>query len=220
MDKIKRLPDPPDGPTLNPVFLESFINATRSDVQPGLTEYYIFNPDAVAQMSSSFDLSQITPEVFNQRLMLVLSTFWQIGFAPMYQTGGLTYPNNWHIPVLNTTNAIYTNTAEVYYTSWPWFVLALVASVTLLVAGVAGAIFDSQTIGPDILGFASSFVRNNKYVKMPSAGSTVGGSERARMLADVEVMLQDVRADADVGKVALGTVTDGTKRLARDGLYK
>ena len=78
-------------------------------------------------------------------------------------------------------------------------------------AGVACAIWDAQTIGPDVFGFANSMMRNGKYIKLPEGAedAAVSGPERARLLADMEVMLQDVRPGSEVGKIVLGTKRKG-----------
>ncbi|MCJ1436025.1 hypothetical protein MMC27_005403 [Xylographa pallens] len=223
VDSIRRMTSPPPAITVGPKFIESFVNASGSalDGVTTMTERYIVNPTAADKENfDNFDISKVPLSLFNQRLGLLVSTFWQTGFAPMFQTLGLDPANEWGVTVNYTTDAVYTNTSTVYATSWPWLVLLLVSSVVLLVAGMAGAIWDSQTIGPDILGFASSIVRHSKYVKVPDGGSAMGGPERARLLGDVEVMLQDVRAGKEVGKIALGSITESTQRLKRGRLYK
>jgi hypothetical protein len=132
-------------------------------------------------------------------------------------TGKLdTRPNG--APLLSITATV-TSTALVYHTSWGWLVLLLFSAVLLLVGGITGAICDAYTIGPDIFGFASSLAHRNKYMKVPTGEGTMGGPARARILGDVRVMLQDVRPDKEVGKIALGTVDGGGKRLVLGRLY-
>ena len=47
----------------------------------------------------------------------------------------------------------------------------------------------------------------------------MSGTERARMLGDVRVLMQDVKASADVGKIPLGTVSEKSHRLQKGRLY-
>ncbi|MCJ1393250.1 hypothetical protein MMC18_006122 [Xylographa bjoerkii] len=180
------------GLTVGPAFIESFVNASGSNLQgvTTMTERYIVNPIAADEEYfdnfDNFDISKVPLNLLNQRLSLLVSTFWQTGFAPMYQNSGLVPDNDWQV-------------------NWP----ALPAR-----SGTR------RPLATDILGFASSIVRQSKYVKSPDGGSAMGGPERARMMCDLEVMLQDVRAGNDVGKIALGSVTETTQRLKRDRLYK
>ncbi|MCJ1477820.1 hypothetical protein MMC13_006493 [Lambiella insularis] len=208
---------------MNAVLAGAFANASGSTLPgiPTLTERYIEQPGSITKNNfSNFDLSTVHLQDFTTRLAILLNSFWQLGYGPMFVTGGLDNNNIWGVIVDNTTDATETEQNPIYATSWGWLVLLVVSSVVLLAAGVAGAIWDSQTIGPDILGFVSSIVRHSKYVRLPDGGSAVGGAERARMLGDVEVMLQDVRAGAEVEKIVLGTVTAVTQKLKKGRLYK
>ena len=48
----------------------------------------------------------------------------------------------------------------------------------------------------------------------------MSGPERARVLGDVKVMMQDVKPGSSVEKIALGTVSEGTERLKAGRLYR
>jgi hypothetical protein len=74
-------------------------------------------------------------------------------------------------------------------------------------------------IAPDILGFASSIARHNKYVKVPHVDGTMSDGERVKRLRDVRVMMQDVRPDDEVWKIVLGTVNESAQRLRPGKLY-
>ncbi|MCJ1383335.1 hypothetical protein MMC17_006448 [Xylographa soralifera] len=218
---------PPPLTAIDTSFIQAFVNPT-SGYEIGdytFTERYLYNPNEVMNPSAVLDMSQVAPDQFQQRLSLLLNTFWQAGFDPTNQTTevgtagidleGKSYGNaTWA-----KSNATYLFTQEVYITSWAWLAVLLGSSVVLLVAGVAGVIWDSHIVGPDILGFASSLTRNNKYMDLPKDESTMGGAERARLLRDVKVMMQDVKAGSEVGKVALGTVTESAQRLKLGRLY-
>ncbi len=49
-----------------------------------------------------------------------------------------------------------------------WLVLLIVASVALLLSGIAGFWAKYKTIAPDILTHASSLTRENPYISSPA----------------------------------------------------
>jgi hypothetical protein len=219
---MRLMPNPPS--TQIPTTFTDWMTYASAD-QPSLTERYIWNPDPTAMDNldpqNGFDLSSISQTDFTQRLAMAINTFWTIGFAPMYITGGLThYPNKTTgVSVLNTTG-MYTSINYVYTYDPAWLSILFICSGILLLAGMAGVIWESRTIGPNVLGFASSIVRHSKYIDVPKASSTMSGPERARMMGNVKVMMQDVKACDEVGRIALGTVSEGAQRLKPGRLYR
>jgi hypothetical protein len=211
----------------SPYFLQYFVNAGASSVSSEgvltLAEKYIFDPGFVINSAPSTapNLATIPLPKFQQRLALVLNTYWQAGMAPVEQTTQVNISSPYTTPK-NATDATYTQGYDAYQVSWGWIAVLFISSVILLAAGIASIIFDMRTIGPDVLGFASSLTRNNKYMDLPKDKDhgTMSGAERTRALGDVKVMMQDVKPGAPVGKIALGTVSEGTRRLARDRVYK
>jgi len=47
----------------------------------------------------------------------------------------------------------------------------------------------------------------------------MGGPERARLMGTVRVMVRDVKPGEEVGKIGLGTVSEGAERLRLGRLY-
>ncbi|KAM7183983.1 hypothetical protein V8F33_013254 [Rhypophila sp. PSN 637] len=116
---------------------------------------------------------------------------------------------------------------------WAWTLFACV--LVLLMVGIASVAVESMLVAPDVLGYASTLARNNRHLHLPetatagTAGSqttgptgpmTMSGSERARLIGDVRVMVQDVKPHSEVGKIALGLKHDGAERLKRGRLYR
>lgn len=183
---------------------------------------YFLNDTTSAGRSNVFNgpnlLAVPTPD-FNARLALLLNTYWQAGVAPFDMTGAL-HTSEDGSPSPLTTIALDTSTAQVYRVSWGWLVVLLVSSVLLLLGGIGGAICDSRTVGPDIFGFASNLANKNKYMRVPTGDSSMSGAERTRRLGHVKVMLQDVKPDDPVGKIALGSIDNGGARLTPGRVYK
>ena len=223
---MRPTPSPPPRSSMND-FSSDFVTATSMDSTVNITtmaEQYLYDPSTVTMINygNSFNLSSgPTTKDFTQRLSLLINTYWQLGFAPMYQTGGF-YPNNSDNVVSQSAVAQYTSPPR-YWTDWRWFSIFMICSVLLLVFGVVGVIWESLTISPDILGFASSLAKPSKYMQLPDdldLDETIGGAERARRLGNLRVMMMDVNAKGKVGKIALGTPSENAQRLQKGRLYR
>lgn len=75
---------------------------------------------------------------------------------------------------------------------------------------------ESKAVGPHVLGYASSTVKNNKYIDAPII-SAMSGAEKAIVLGDSKVIMQNVRAGDQVGKIVLGSYSKGAAKLEGGG---
>lgn len=90
------------------------------------------------------------------------------------------------------------------------FVLLLTANVSLVLGIVTRA--------PDTLGFVSMAARDNRYFRR-YVPSHLEGSEAARALRDVKVIIGDVNGEAEVGHIALATMDAKPRRLSWTRMY-
>ncbi|KAK4446203.1 hypothetical protein QBC34DRAFT_357226 [Podospora aff. communis PSN243] len=86
-----------------------------------------------------------------------------------------------------TGAATSTRLVEVYTVSWSWAGLFLAAAAVLLVCAVAGIVFAHLAVVPDILGFASSSVRDARYIQLPRGAGGLDGMDLSRALKGEEV---------------------------------
>ena len=180
-------------------------------------ELFLNDTTQADQYTTALDLSQVPPQDFTDRLTLLFNTYWQAGVAPFDFAGD---GHGSGIPTNIGGNVTLTTTTDVFLVSWPWLAVALFSSVLLLVAGIAGAIWDSRTVGPNVFGFASSLLPRDKCMRLNGGGGAIGGSARARALRDTRVMLQDVRPGRRVGRIALARVESNGERLKLGRMYK
>ena len=187
--------------------------------QPSPKEYYLADSSNANSFSGNLDLSTVPADEFTQRLSLLFNTYWQASIVPCDYTGKVIRTTT--DPLLEQ-NATITISINVYRADWAWLAVLLVSSTILLVAAVAGAIWNSRLIvGPEFFGVTSSLAHRNRYMRVPSGESTIGGVARARQLRDMRVMLQDVAPDQQVGKMVLGTVEgNGGQRLKLGRMYR
>jgi hypothetical protein len=229
-------------------FIDEFLKSSDVGLSNGsnsydhfsITELYLRNPDNATEPGSDSycDLSSLQedPVQFSQGLSYLINSFYSTGFTHDFAVGTITpddYVDVSSGPVNSTQRIVLTsvdNDARHLYQSemspylfgidWLFMSIYEFCSLALLLIGIAGVLLESRTIAPDILGFASSVARHSKYVKLPHVDGTMSGGERAKMLGDVRVMMQDLKPDAEIGKIVLGTVNESAHRLRPGKLYR
>jgi hypothetical protein len=170
-----------------------------------------------------FNLTSLsTPEEFGRRISYLFNTWMDLGNSVNY----LTYFQESQIQPgqeadFITVNATHVYTAaEVFYISVRWVIGYFVCAALLLIAGTLSVIVESMTVAPDVLGYVSTVARNSKYLQLPKTNSAMNGGERARVLGQTKVMMQDVKAKANVGRIALGLKHENAERLKPGRLYR
>lgn len=107
---------------------------------------------------------------------------------------------------------------EVYRASRAWIAVLFAATLALQVLAVAGVVLEWLVVrAPDVMGYVSSSTRDNRYFEVPAGGSTLVGTERARLLGGVRVRIADVRPEEDVGYIAFERVISGAPWVPLDG---
>jgi hypothetical protein len=234
-------------PTFMTDFIPEFLKSSDTGLSDWLvigdsvfsiTELYIRNSSNATEPGSGdyCDLATTNDaQSFTTALSYLMNTFYSTGFTDDFQAGSIS-PNE-NITLGNGTDGstytVYlTNHANgthhyrsldapvVYKIHCLFIVIFEFCAVTLLLIGIAGVLLESRTISPDILGFASNLARHSKYVKLPKTDSTMSGGECARALGNVKVMMQDMKPNAEVGKIVLGTVHESAQRLRPGRLYR
>lgn len=113
------------------------------------------------------------------------------------------------------------STGELFLCHRVWLVILLVSAGILFIVGTIGMMMSCHTLAPDILGSVSSHTRDNSHMWIPTGGSALGGLERTRLLFDMRVRLQDVKAEEAVGHISLASYDEAWRRsnLDRRKLY-
>jgi hypothetical protein len=174
---------------------------------------------------SIFNLSK-TASVndFEWYMSYAFNTWVNLGYCPecvdFNSTGWLDqFPDR--IPLYaNATSNRTSSDIFVYKIDRGWVACYMLCSLLLLLASIATVLLETFLVIPDIFGYASTMARESRYLHLPKTSSAMNGADRARMIGGVEVMLQDVRADAEVGRIALGMKHKGAHRLEANRLYR
>lgn len=176
------------------------------------TGHYINTNDVLVPMSD------VSPADISHRLGLIANTLFMLELQPQafVSTDSSTWNNS--IVASSSDSVITTAPYSIYEVHWPWLIVLLVCSSLLLIAGIAAAIWESQVIGPDFLGFANTAVKRS--VRMPKTLSTMNARDRLHALHETEVLLQDARPDHPIGRIVLGVKDDQSSKLRRGREYK
>ncbi|KAK8168858.1 hypothetical protein BKA80DRAFT_308518 [Phyllosticta citrichinensis] len=98
--------------------------------------------------------------------------------------------------------------------------LYVVATAVLTLCALVAVVLQSRIRAPDILGSMSTLTRDSPYVTAPPGGSGLEGSERARLLKNMWVRIQDIRPGEEVGKIAFSDDQELGAKLEWKRLYE
>jgi hypothetical protein len=170
-----------------------------------------------------FNLSDVTTkDDFQWYFGYCFNTWINLGYCPeCIDAASYGYfPENRQKYYKNSEGSQITTGDYIYHTEGGWMALYFICTSLLLIAGVISVLLESMTVAPDVLGYVSSLARNSRYLHLPKTSSAMSGGERARKLGEFEVMMQDVKANAEVGRIALGLKHDGAQKLKPDRVYR
>ena len=181
------------------------------------TERYIMN-GYVIDSPTTVDLTTLSHTDFTTRLSLLLNTYWQIGFGPTHFADSLQ--NKSTGVALSYDQGSRIDEIPICTTSWGWFATLMVSSVLLLLASIASIIWDGRSISPNVLGFASSVLKESNRIRlhdmpadMPHVRPSASVQELVRKLGSVMVVMQDTKPEDPVGRIELGADHPGVKKL-------
>lgn len=193
-----------------------------------LLEQWLANPTADFVSFQYSNLSKLDPSTFSRNMQLAYNTFWQSTYGVAYLTGNLssdlsTYNNITANPYEET---LYFNSSQAsvvrfdgqeYHSNKAFGGILFIISFLLLCEAVASVALRITTLAPDILGYVSSFTRDNPYLGA-SGASHLDGLERARALQALMVTIGDVNVGSEIGHITL-TASENVQRLKKQRLY-
>ena len=197
--------------------IELFLNGSSgaSDVDSGWVDLTFV---------SGIDLSVRFTQLFNTYYTISLSPFDVIYPEPLLTDFRLDPSNTSDIAFsgLNQSSAIGMNNQHIYTIQISWIIIFFICTLLLFLATVFNAILGRLIMAPDIIGYVSTLTRDNSSISLPPGGSTLSGTERARLLKDKHIRLGDVcKDDGDIGylRVRLGDDTASLRKLTMDKVY-
>ncbi|KAM0128151.1 hypothetical protein ACHAO1_009111 [Botrytis cinerea] len=244
--KMKPFPNPYGGNNNWWLFSANFVNSINDHGASDTTavQGYLLNPDDPLSYSMGIngvrnDKSTVTNDVYAERLGQLMNTYRTCMNELHAISGGMTTATAF-MPGANlsdenvvrvnssSTNVVHSRSIEVIQCHIGWMIALLATSTVLILASLVNPIiryFLAKV--PDIdLNISSLATRNNPYITLPPNGTSLGASERSRLLKDVRVMFGDANGTREIGKLAIATCENGEGlqshviRVEKERLYR
>jgi hypothetical protein len=138
---------------------------------------YLIDPGRVNDQKPV--LHEVVPADFSRRLAQLINTFLTVAAFDI----GSRHVDNTERSIMepNTTAAgVNAWNTDVYRVPLVWTVLSLVTGAVFLVGGVASIVFTHLSHGPEVLGFASTVVRDSKFMELPPGADAMSSMDLTR----------------------------------------
>jgi hypothetical protein len=211
------------------IFFQHFIQLMAGHPsQASPVQNYLIIPDNPVPYVMESENHIPSNEVFATRLGQLMNGYWSCLQGYYTITAGITFdPDKSSQESYNTSslsNGSYSTRENVIQAHYAWVVTLTVASMAMIIASLVSPLAKYFQKSPDLmLNISSLATRDSLFVALPSSGSFLGASDRARLVKDIRVRFGNVKADADVGRLAIGTLdlpgVPGVMPVRRKRLY-
>ncbi|KAK1455454.1 hypothetical protein CMEL01_04214 [Colletotrichum melonis] len=144
---------------------------------------YLENPSSITMTGANTppELASINPKGFGYRLAQLVNSYVFLSQAFSNAPSGSVDVNATFEP--NSTVGVDVETlVEVFHVPGLWMGLYILSCVVLLLGGLTSAVVTHFVHGPEILGYASTVVRDSKYMDISPKAGRMDGIDLARML--------------------------------------
>ncbi|KAJ4128137.1 hypothetical protein NW768_008421 [Fusarium equiseti] len=148
-------------------------------------------------------LRNITNDQFGRRMSQLVNTYLLLGQLNQYASQGnsdqiANFAPNVTVPV------DVSNLEEIYVVHWNWMALFFACCGVLLGSGVVGVVFAHLAAGPEILGYASSAVRDSKYLGLPADVGQKEALDVTKMIGQQKFKYGYTNAVSEEGRPLMG----------------
>ncbi|RSL45120.1 hypothetical protein CEP54_014400 [Fusarium duplospermum] len=168
--------------------------APENSAHPGFILQYLDNPSignfTMVQQQGMFE--NVNAHLFSRRLSQVINTYILLSQMFLQATGvsaesaGTT---DWNI----VAPAQLTTLIETFSVPPLWIGLCLLSSLMLLICGILSTILTRLSDGPDILGYASTLIRDSRYIDTPHEVGRMEGADVSRKMRNLRIRYGFVR---------------------------
>ena len=205
-------------------FSQAFVNSLPGHpLFPTTVQNYLIMPGDPTQsieaiIATMNDGPRVSRGDFAVRLGQLMNAYWTCLDAMSAITVGVnsntTYmdgSDDFHrktLPHSAPTNGTKSTSTPVIQCHLGWVVISCIASmVTIIASLIRPAVRYLLSRAPDVMLNISSLVTStNPYIALPTNGTFMDASDRARLLKDFKVRFGDFEADANVGKLVIGSI--------------
>jgi hypothetical protein len=169
--------------------------------QPDMVAQYLNDPrlNNITLVDTDDIFKKINNTIFSRRLSQILNTYLYLSQVFVAAPGGDFGDEN------VTLSATTTVLIEVYAISPSWTAAGVISCAVLLIGGVLSVIYRHMVTGPEVLGYASSTIRDSKYINLPFDSSKMNGLDISKMMKNQRVrygftdLTKDGRLSVGVG---------------------
>ncbi|KAF6802924.1 hypothetical protein CSOJ01_11249 [Colletotrichum sojae] len=164
--------------------------------------YYLQDPTLRGLKGSEENfLGNVTAGDISVRLAQLLNTYLQLSKLYVNVAGGSAEGAAFEPNI--TTAAKSARDVVLYDISGPWAALCLAASAVLLGAGLLSVVFKHKAKGPEVLGHASTVLRDSRYVDLDPGSKWMDGMKLSRSMKGQRIRFGLVRTK-DNGEQMIG----------------
>jgi hypothetical protein len=163
---------------------------------PSILENWLQDPTTAFQRkqgTEGFSLSgKLTPEIFSDRLAVVLNTFLRATFDLTITIGSdieITERNPDRSSWATMTGTWTEFNDPIYCINMPWFIIYYISTIVLTLCAVTNVLLRCWIHTPDIFGSVAALTRDSPFLKTPTPASGMDSSERSRLLQDKWVVI-------------------------------
>lgn len=141
---------------------------------PDFSLRYLMNPafETLPMTDIGVDADKFQGETFGTRLGQLLNTYIELSQTrdPGFTDNGLFSPN---ITAAGESSTL----VETFVIDDKWMALCFLSAIVLFLAGVCSVVFAHMALGPEVLGYVSTMVRDSRFVDLMINTSWLDGSE-------------------------------------------
>jgi len=176
--------------------------------------HYLTDP-GMRTLSNETTLVNVSKEDFGIRFSQLFNTYMIASQIMTSEKSGVAF--NADQPLVNRIEVSGQNRryTEVFSISLPWIIGWLVSCIVLLLGGVASTVYAHILYGPDVLGFASTIVRDSQFIEVPPQVVWKDGGEVTMAMKNLRVRLGLTQA-AGRGQPLLGVGYESETEMIKD----
>jgi hypothetical protein len=177
-----------------------------------MVQWFLNDPLSAIEVDTGLnmtaELGDLDIKIVEKRLSLLYNTLWKTSWTFRSATGGSMF----HSPNPNRTQSATSEITfplpRVYALNIQWIAVYFISVGVMFGAAVASLVLHARCSAPPILGFVSSLVRDSVFFSHEGlrGNSTEQAAQTAKRLGGVTVMVADVQADGQVGRMAFAPV--------------
>ncbi|RTE78990.1 hypothetical protein BHE90_006510 [Fusarium euwallaceae] len=188
---------------------------------PDLSLRYLLNPklNDILGTNHAETFKGMKGEVFSRRFSQIINTYFLLSQQFLKKSTSSTTDDGYYEHNISTPVEVSSALVMKYDIYMGWMTLFFVSCIVLLLSGVSGVVFTHMADGPEILGYASTVVRDSKFIDISNGvdSGAVGAAEISLAMKNERVRYGFMDSTPE-GKPLLGVGREGETRPIKDYL--